>query len=237
MTMDDRLAAASAGISAMAADEIERRLHELQERRRVRTRSDAARHAAELDEAELDWAAYELARHHDAAGDLAAAARWYRLCASADLGDAALRLARVLDRRAGQRAVSPSDSSVASQRDELALVSDAARWYIEAYGAGHVEAAEELDGMISRHDIRRRRELRDQPVRPHPAPQACPRGGLDTIIETQDLVEATKHFKHCIACQREFVSRGGILPNPAQQTPREELGASGSGTGAGAHRH
>lgn len=64
MTMDDRLAAASAGISAMPADEIERRLRELQERRRVRTRSDAARHAAELDEAELDWAAYELSLIH-----------------------------------------------------------------------------------------------------------------------------------------------------------------------------
>ncbi|MGD0558886.1 MAG: hypothetical protein ABSA93_28410 [Streptosporangiaceae bacterium] len=237
MTMDDRLATAAASISAMPAAETERRLDELQERRRIRTRSDAARHAAELDESELDWAAYELARHHDDAGDLAAAARWYRLCASADLGDAALRLARVLDRRAGQRVASPGDSPVASQRDELALVSDAARWYIEAYGAGHVEAAEELDGMISRHDIRRRRDLHDHPVRPHPAPQACPRGGLDTIIETQDLVEATKHFKHCIACQREFVSRGGILPNPAQQTSREELGASDSSAGAGARRH
>ena len=223
MTMDDHLVAASAGISAMPADEITRRLDELQERRRVRTRSDAARHAAELDAAELDWAAYELAQHHDAAGDLAAAARWYRLCASADLGDAALQLARVLDRRACQRVVTPGDSAVASQRDELALVSDAARWYIEAYGAGYVEAAGELDEMISRHDIRRRRDPHDHPVRPHPAPRACARGGLDSVIENEDLVEAAKHFKRCIACQHEFLSRGGILPNPAQQSPRAKL--------------
>jgi TPR repeat protein len=215
MTIDDQLAAAASGISSMPDAEVTERLDELQARHRQRTRSEAARHAAELDAAELDWAAYELGRHYDEVGDLAAAARWYRLCASADLGDSALLLARVLDRRAGQQAFSQGESRFVSQRDELALVSDAARWYIEAYGAGHVEAAEELDEMISMHDIRRR-DHRDPPARPRVARQDCTYGGLDTIMQTNDLAGATEHFQHCVACQREFLRCGGILPSRAE---------------------
>jgi hypothetical protein len=201
MTIDERLAAAAAGISSMPDTEISQGLAELHARRHARTRSDAARHAAELDSAELDWAAYELARHCEQEGDLGAAARWYRLCAAADLGDSALRLARVLDRRSRQRADGPRGG-------ELVLVSDAARWYIEAYAAGHAEAAEELDQMIGHGELGHRDE--QAPARP-----GCPCGGLDVVIEANDLAGATEHFQRCTACQSEFVGRGGLLASHA----------------------
>jgi TPR repeat protein len=221
MTVNDHLAAASADISSMPEPEITRRMDDLLAKHRARTGSDAARHAAEFDTADLDWAAYELARHYEDTGDLATAARWYRLCAASDLGDAALRLARVLDQSARQRATSPQVSPFASQRHELALVSDAARWYIEAYGAGHQEAAEDLDEMISRHDIRRPECNRNDPPAEQPAPrQGCSHGGLDTIMAANDLAGATAHFQQCTDCQREFLRRGGLFPYTDRRTPR-----------------
>jgi hypothetical protein len=43
---------------------------------------------------------------------------------------------------------------------------------------------------------------------------ACDRGGLAAVLEGSDLATATEHFRQCTACQREFVSLGGLLPDP-----------------------
>lgn len=219
MTLDERLAAASATIGVMAEAEITQRLEQLRAVHRRQTDFDHARYGAELDSVELDWAAYELARQHETSGDLAAAARWYRLAAARDLGDAALRLGRVLDHYASQRAAGASEGGIAAEREELALVSEAARWYIEAFGAGYPEAAGHLDDMISRHDIRRPRS-RPRDAEPQTAGSAggpdCALGGLAAAIDGTDLARATAHFQRCTPCQREFVRHGGLLASLCQ---------------------
>jgi hypothetical protein len=172
MSIDDRLAAAAAAMAAMPAAQIGQRLAQLEAEHRRRVGLTAARYSAEIDSIDLDWA-----------GDLGAAARWYRMAAANDFGDAALQLAMILDvlaqritsgRAAGPdgapaagadaRAGRPDSASQAGQfvgrrhmamREELNLVTEAARWYAEAYGAGHMEAAGWLDSMIGRHDTRR----------------------------------------------------------------------------------
>lgn len=239
MTLDERLAAASATIGEMAEAGITQRLEQLRAAHRGQTDLDRARYGAESDSAELDWAAYELAGQHEAAGDLAAAARWYGLAAASDLGDAALRLGRVLDRHAdrhaGQR-TGAAPSGTAAEREELALVSEAARWYIEAYSAGHLEAVGYLDDMISRHDIRRPRS-RPRDAEPEAAGAtagaACARGGLDAVIEATDLAGATAHFQRCTPCQQEFVQRGGLLASwDVPAAPRPTVGPMRHAAGA-----
>jgi hypothetical protein len=71
--------------------------------------------------------------------------------------------------------------------------------------------------MISNHDARRPRAsepaLTADPV-PAPDPEAttCGQGGLEKIVNGNDLVTASAHFRQCTACQREFLGRGGVLP-------------------------
>lgn len=217
MTIDDRMVAASAGITSMSDTEVSQHLNDLLVQHRARSTSDIAREAAELDTLELDVAAYELAQHLENVGDLCAAARWYRQCAAADFSDAALRLARVLNGLSGQRAAGSDPARLVRQRNELALVSDAARWYIEAYAAGHPEAEDELDEMIRLHDIRgvSHRTSNDDkpPARSRQKEPECEQGGLRAIVEANDLAGATAHFQQCTACQHEFVSSGGLLPS------------------------
>jgi hypothetical protein len=205
-SIDEQLAAAAATIAAMPDAAITERLAALEAEHRDRSALASARLRAMLDCLELDWAAYELARQQDDAGQLAAAARWYRLAAANDFADAPVRLGRVLETLA---------QAAADQRAELALVSEAARWYAEAYGAGHPEAAERLDGMIGHYDARRHppAEPPDLPPDLPPGPDRCELGGLAAVLDSSDLVTATVHFRQCTACQREFVSRGGLLPD------------------------
>jgi TPR repeat protein len=197
VSVDDQLAAAAATIAAMPDQAVSDRLAALEAEHRAAGALASARLRATLDCLELDWGAYELARQHDEAGRLEEAARWYRLAAANDFADAPVRLGRVLERRA---------QAAGDRRTEVALVSEAARWYVEAYGAGHPEAAERLDGMIGGQDGRR-------PPPAEPPAAACERGGLAAVLEGSDLVTATEHFRQCEACQREFVSRGGLLPD------------------------
>jgi TPR repeat protein len=206
VTVDEQLAAAAATIAAMPDAAITERLAALEAAHRDRSALASARLRARLDCLELDWAAYELARQQDEAGQLEAAARWYRLAAANDFADAPVRLGQVLETLA---------HAAADQRAELALVSEAARWYAEAYGAGHPEAAERLDGMIGRHDARRGQPAGAPAASPGlpPGPDGCELGGLAAVLDGSDLVTATVHFRHCTACQREFVSRGGLLPD------------------------
>jgi hypothetical protein len=218
VSIDDKLATAATSIGSMPEDSVTEHLGQLEAAHRRRDSLAAARHQSEVDSLDLDWAAYQLACQHDDAGDLAAAARCYRMAAANDFADAALRLGTVLEMLADQRAASTEPGYYASQREQLALVSDAARWYAEAYAAGHPEAAERLDGMISRHDTRNP-HARDQVMKaPGLAPERCQQGGLDTVLNGSDLTTATTHFRHCTACQYEFLDLGGLLPTPQTRT-------------------
>jgi hypothetical protein len=225
VNIDDKLAAAAASITSMPGTEIGHQLQELQAAYRQRDSLTCARHQAELDSLDLDWAAYQLASQHDGAGDLAAAARWYKMAAANDFADAALRLGYVLEMLAAQRAASTGSRHHAAEREELTLVTEAARWYAEAYAAGHPEAAARLDDLVSRQDTRRPRLV--GPVRPgDPAQERCEQGGLDAVVNGTDLATATTHFRHCTPCQHEFISHGGLLRAP--QTPARQRHAASS---------
>jgi hypothetical protein len=213
VSLTSKLTTAAATLGSMPDAEISQRLHHLETTHRRRSPLERARRQAELDSLDLDWAAYQLASQHDHSGGLPAAARWYRMAAGNDFADAALRLGIVLEMLATQRAAVTGPGYYTAQREELALVSDAARWYAEAYGAGHPEAAERLDEMISNHDTRRPR-----PAPPPPPPSAedsCRQGGLAAVINTSDLATASAHFRRCTSCQREFVGLNGLLPAPS----------------------
>jgi hypothetical protein len=230
VTIEDRLADASATMALMPDSAIRQRLTQLEATCRQRSGFDEARRTVELETIELDWGAYELACQYQEAGNLAAAARWFRLAAANDFSDAALRLGRVLDQRATQ----------VSQREEAAFVAEAARWYAEAYGAGYPEAADLFDAMISRSDRHRPRPVAGQhqgpcPSRPPALP--CGDGGLDAVINGRELDLAIVHFQQCTPCQREFLDRGGLL---AQRVPfshrTQEPRRSGSGGGRDSDR-
>lgn len=231
MSIDDTLAAAAASIAFMPDTAITGRLEELQAAHRRRSSLAAARHQAEVDCLDLDWAAYQLGCQHDDAGDLAAAARCYRMAAASDFADAAFRLGNALEMLAAQRAASTGPGYCPSQREELTLVSDAARWYAGAYAAGHPEAAERLDGMISRHDTRHPPAAGPAPAA-GPPPERCEQGGLHAVVNGGDLTTAAAHFGHCTACQREFVRLGGLLLTPATRHPQSQP-ASPPGPGNG----
>jgi hypothetical protein len=223
VSLSGKLTAAAASIALMADDEITQRLDQLETAHRGRSALERARHRAELDSLDLDWAAYQLASRYDDADELTAAAHWYRTAAANDFADAALRLGTVLDVLASRCAsVTGSEPSrYTCEREELALVSDAARWYAEAYAAGHPEAAGRLDGMISRHDTRCPRAA--VPAKPaEPGEQRCERGGLSAVVSDCDLTAAAAHFLHCTPCQNEFLRLGGLLPRAHTRTAPDD---------------
>jgi RNA polymerase sigma-70 factor (ECF subfamily) len=140
VTQDD-LRAAGASIGVMPADDLNRRLRGLDQRRRSQTGLAELRRQSELDSAELERAAYLLAGKYRDEGDLVAAAQWYRMAAARDFSDASLELAKVLDRLA--RLAGNGGREVAS--DVTDLRSEATQWYGNAYAAGHLESAEPRD--------------------------------------------------------------------------------------------
>lgn len=238
MTIEDRFADAAAGLELMPETAVSQRLAELEAQCRRRGDLARARRSVELDTVDTDWAAYELARHHEEAGHPEAAARWYRLAAANDFSDAALRLGLVLDQRAGE----------APRREELALVAEAARWYVEAYGAGYLDAVDLLDAMIGRSSG----EVPRARARPRPAFDlderslpSCGAGGLDAVVNGRELDMAIAHFQHCTPCQHEFVSRGGLLeqrgdpehrPGPSPRHSADGRGDQARQPGQHAHR-
>jgi hypothetical protein len=206
------LRAAAAQIGSMPDSDLDRSLSQFKQLLSSRSALAALRQQTELDSAELDQAAYQLARQHQEDGDLEAAVRWYRVAAMSDYADAALQLGRVLDYLAESQLGRPA--SRVSTREEMDLVSEAARWYAAAYAAGHSEAAEYLDTLIARHDAERSRVICQDPADPDetgPASSACSLGGLEQVMESE-LTAATSHFQGCQACQRELLQHGGLLP-------------------------
>jgi TPR repeat protein len=144
MSIDDKLAAAAVSIASMPDAGLRAHLDDLEAEHRRRSGLAGARQSAALESIDLDWAAYQLGCKYDDEGNLDAAARWYRMAAANDFADAALRLGCVLDMLASQRTAGAGPGYGGSEREALVLVSEAARWYAEAYAAGHPEAAERL---------------------------------------------------------------------------------------------
>lgn len=212
MITAEYLRSAGATISDMSGDEVDRRLRQLKDERRSRGPLAEVRQQAELDIAELEQAAYLLARRYHDDGDLTAAARWYRVAAANDYADACLELAKVLGQLAGLSLDAPP--SHLSGREELDLVSQAARWYGAAYAAGYPESAELLDELITRHDPGRERGDRHGAGERAAAPAAsggCPIGGLAVVMHCQ-LTTATAHVGSCQSCLAELLDCGGIWP-------------------------
>ena len=221
MITDDQLRSAARAIGVMPAGEVDRRLRQLNERREARADLTELRQLAELDLAELEQASYQLARKYQDDGDLVAAARWYKLAAAHDFADAGLELAKVLDRLADGHRAEPASRS--SNREELDLVSEAARWYGTAYAAGHPEAADLLDALIARHDPSRPRavhrggHLHVQALATTPV---CSLGGLAAVMQCQ-LTAATAHVGTCRPCQQELLAHGGIVPSTHRHIIRD----------------
>jgi TPR repeat protein len=217
---ENDLRAAGAAIGDMPATDVERRLRQLKERRRARSELAELSDLAELDTAELERSAYELAREYQDNGNLRAAARWYSVAAANDYGDASFELAKVLDTLAGRQRDLPA--SQASKCEELDLVEGAARWYSAAYGAGHPESAELLDALIARHDPSLPRA--ERPSGSHLgslyAGEVCPLGGLMRVMQGR-LTAASVHVGTCRPCQKELLDHGGILPIVHKNQNRE----------------
>jgi hypothetical protein len=130
-----------------------------------------------------------------------------------DFADAQLKQARVLDALAGMYLTRP-ESRVAT-RQEMDLVSEAARWYAAAYAAGDIEAAEYMDNLIARHDFTRPRARRTPAAdNAGSGTGTCPVGGLQKVMRLQ-LAEATAHCSSCRPCQNELITdSGGVPPTP-----------------------
>jgi hypothetical protein len=216
---EDDLRVAADTIDQTSDAELRRRFHQLKAAREARTQLEVLRQQAQLDSLELDQAAYKLAQQAEDDDDLPSAAHWYRVAAINDFADAQLKLARVLDALAGKHLTKP-ESQVAT-RQEMDLVSEAARWYAAAYAAGDIEAAEHMDNLIARHDFTRPR-ARPAPAADGPGsgPGTCPLGGLQKVMRLQ-LADATAHCSSCRACQDELITdSGGVPPAPKTPTPQ-----------------
>lgn len=193
MTLDAALAAAASAIAGMPEGEFAVGLGELDEefRRRQRDDIERARHASFVESLELDRAAYELGRRHEADGNLGEAARWYRIAAGSDHADAALRLGRTLDRLAGSYC-----------REELHLVTEAAQAYAEAYAAGYPEAADRIDEMLAGFACGRELPPRPPPGCTHVRDLAP----VNEVLSDERIRELSRHAARCITCLAEFVA-------------------------------
>jgi hypothetical protein len=150
---EDDLCAAANTIDVASDTDLRSRFNAIRAARKARTQLDVIRQGVETDSLELTRAAYQLGMHSQLVGDLHDAARWYRVAAVNSFPGASLRLAMVLDSLAeeclpGKELPAPEPQS----RNELNLVEEAARWYINAFAAGETEAAELLDILVTRHD-------------------------------------------------------------------------------------
>lgn len=153
MTEHD-LCAAAATIDDMPDSEIRSKFSQLARAREARSQSEVLRLRVELENLELDAAAYGLARQAERAGELTTAAHWYSSAAMNDFADSPLRLARVLDRLA--RKHQAGSAGQAASREESYLVTEAARWYLSAFAAGEIGATAYLDDLLARHDLAQR---------------------------------------------------------------------------------
>lgn len=200
-----QLRAAGAAIDRMPDAELRGAFRQLNERRNARTPMEVLRQQDELGSLGLHQAAYQLAGEAADRGELTRAAHWYTAAALNDYGDAALKLAIVLDALA--KAHLDARGSAPATREELDLLSEACRWYSDALAAGEVEADELLEELIDRH-LGKSRPARQPagPARPgpRPAPAAPARAA------------ATQHSGHAAPgapLRTHILSNQGILSN------------------------
>jgi hypothetical protein len=227
------LRAAADTIDEASDAELQHKLDKLKEALNARTQREVLRQQAELDSLELDQAAYQLASQAAKDGDLANAAHWYRVAAKNDFADSPLKLAEVLGALADKYLA--RQESRMTVREEMELVSEAARWYAAAYAAGDIEAAEFLEELMARHDPTR--------LRARPAPSGATgdtdltaHADLDASADTRSdldadatadidpdpdpdtctlgglwnvvhlqLAETTAHCGPCRQCQKELI--------------------------------
>ncbi|MFB4307078.1 hypothetical protein [Actinomadura sp. GTD37] len=205
MTLDAVLATEASAIARMPEAEFAVGLRDLDEEFRRRRTDDIerARHASFVESLELDRAAYELGRRHEADGNLGEAARWYRIAAGNDHADAALRLGRTLDGLAGSYG-----------REELHLVTEAAQAYAEAYAAGYPEAADRIDEMLAGFACGR------EPSPPSPDAVRCTHvrdlAPVNEVLSDERIRELSRHAARCITCLAEFVA---LLRNASAAVP------------------
>lgn len=212
MTLDHMLAVAAAAVSRMPEADLAVCWERLETEHRRRRHDDLARakHAAFLDSLDLEQAAYELGLRNDKDGNLAEAARWYRVAADGDHADAALRLGEVLDLLADRCARQDDMSSYNTRREELHLISEAAQAYAEAYAAGHPEAADKIDEMLAAF-ARRQNPAPREPASAGPAEEPpCsyvrdfrPAGDVFREDEIQRL---SRHAAQCLPCMEHFIT-------------------------------
>ncbi len=203
---DRTLRAAADTIGQMPGAELQDKFNQLKRAREGRTRREVLRQQAELDSLELDQAAYKLASQAHADGNLAEAARWYRVAAANDFADASLRLATVLD------SLSARSLSRPDMREERGLVTEAATWYLAAFLAGDLEGLDPFDSLIARLD-----EQDDASLAEDDDSQArtCELGGLRNVADLQPA-EATAHCHSCRPCKAELIKLRplmGVLHN------------------------
>ena len=212
MVSEEDLMTAAGTIRHMSKTELSQRFSQLETERLRRSDFSAATQDTDFDSTQLDEAAYRLACQYRAEGKLMEAARWYRTAALNDYADAALQLGYVLESLAEKYIENPGTAQV--RRDELTLVEDASRWYLEALSAGYFEeAAEQLDSIGARHNPDRPRPAPlDRTAKPVPRPEPCDQGGLEVVNKRCTVAIAMDHIARCLACQQELLARGGLLP-------------------------
>lgn len=178
---DRALRAAAGTIGQMPGAELQDRLGQLRRARASRTPREVLRQQAELDSLELDQAAYKLASQAHADGNLAEAARWYRVAAANDFADASFKLATVLD------ALSARYLARSDLREERGLVTEAANWYLAAFLVGDLEERDPLDCLIARLDVRGDASRPPMDL-PHNRPAAEPDARTDTPEDSRPSV-------------------------------------------------
>ena len=212
MDLDGALAAAAASIAGTPEDDWAVGLEELRAELRRRREDDIAwaKHTAFVDSLELEQAAYELGRRYDEEGDIGAAARWYRVAAKNDHADAALRLGMALDLLAERCARQGEPDPAGARRQELYLVTEAAKAYAEAYAAGHTEAADKVDEMLAAFT---RRQTHREPV-----PAAGSIEGRrecsyvrdfipqSDVLSEDEIQELSRHAAQCLTCMAQFIT-------------------------------
>lgn len=235
---DRALRAAAGTIGQMSGAELQDKLGQLRRARAARTPREVLRQQAELDSLELDQAAFKLASQAHADGNLAEAARWYRVAAANDFADASFKLATVLD------ALSARYLARSDLREERGLVTEAANWYLAAFLVGDLEERDPLDCLIARLDVPGDASLTaDDDGSPA---GGCELGGVQNVVDLLPA-EATAHCRSCRPCKAELVKlrplmdflhdRPAAEPDDSRPSVHQEMSDPGQGQLARSPQH
>lgn len=165
---------------------------------------------------ELQISAYKNGLQYESSGNLERAAVEFRKAAVADYSDASFRLAKILSSIA-QRLVQEFDIGIDPERDPLQiyaeLVSEAARWYVEADEAGEDEALILLHGMLEQvkqdhatlcKRVEQQRKARSSKAWLCSAMATQSSHFLQGLLPETEAHKVRKHLSVCIYCTRIF---------------------------------